>query len=113
MTLPKGKQLQPACVSWFSERDGFSFHWVIKEVVDAYDIPDHLVINVDQTPLSFILLFRYTMNKKNEKPVPIANSADYRQVSGTFSITLSGIFLPMQIIYEGHTDCCHLKFKFP
>ena len=32
--------------------------------------------------------------KKNEKRVPIVNSADYYQVTGTFSITPSGIFFP-------------------
>ena len=63
---------------------GFSFHPAIKEAVDAYDIL-----------------------------VPIANSADYRQVTGTFAITLSGIVLPMQIISQGQTDHCHPKFKFP
>ena len=35
------------------------------------------------------------MDKNNKKRVPIANSADYRKVTGTFSITLSGIFLPL------------------
>ena len=44
--------------------------------------------------------------------MPIANSDDYGQVTGTFSITLSGIFLPMQIIHQGQTDRCHPKFKF-
>ena len=53
------------------------------------------------------------MDKNNEKLEPIANSADYRQVTGTFSITLSDIFLPMQIIYQSQTDLCHPKFKFP
>ena len=47
-----------------------------------------------------ILLSKYMMDKNNEKLEPIANSADYRQVTGTFSITLSDIFLPMQIIYQ-------------
>ena len=42
----------------------------------------------------------------------IANSADNRQVTGAFSITLSGIFLRMQIIYESQPDLCHSKFKF-
>ena len=32
--------------------------------------------------------------KKNEKLLPIVNSADYHQVTGTFSITPSGIFFP-------------------
>ena len=35
-----------ACVSQFSEMS-FSFHRAIKEVVDAYGIPDDLVINMD------------------------------------------------------------------
>ena len=52
-------------------------------------------------------------DKKNEKLVPIANSTDYCQVTGTFSITHFGIFLPMQIICQGQTDPCHPKFKFP
>ena len=88
----------------------FFFHQVIKEVVDAYDILDYLVININQTP--FILLSKYTMDKKNEKLVPIANSADYHQVTGTFSITPSDISLPMQITYQCQTDHCHPKFKF-
>ena len=90
----------------------FSFHWAIKEVVDAYDILDDLVININQTPLPFILLSKYTIDNMNENVRPIANSGDYRQVTET-SITLSGIFLPMQIFCQGQTDCCHPKFKFP
>ena len=57
---------------------GFSFDRSIKEVVEAYDIPDDLIVNIDQMLLPFILLIKYTMDKKNEKLVPIANSADYR-----------------------------------
>ena len=53
------------------------------------------------------------MDENNENLVPIANSADYHQVTGTLSTTLSGIFLPMQIIYQGQNDHCHPKFKFP
>ena len=59
----------------FQKEMGFSFHWDIKEVADAYDIPDNLVINIDQTPLPFILLSKYEMDKKNEKLAPIAYSA--------------------------------------
>ena len=32
----------------FLKEMGFSFHWALKEVVDAYDILDDLVINIDQ-----------------------------------------------------------------
>ena len=47
----------------------FSVHQAIKEVVDAFDIPVDLVMNIDQTPLPFILLSKYTVDKKNEKLV--------------------------------------------
>ena len=53
------------------------------------------------------------MDKTNVEFVPITNLLDYRQVTGTFSITLSGSFLPIQIIYQGKTNQCHPKFKFP
>ena len=91
----------------------FTFHRSIKEVVSAYDVPDDLIINIDQTPLPFILISKYTMDKTNEKFVPISDSADYRQITGTFSVTASGKFLPIQLIYQGKTDRCHPKFKFP
>lgn len=32
---------------------------------------------------------------------------------GTFAGTLSGKFLPIQLIYGGKTDQCHPKFQFP
>lgn len=76
-------------------------------------MPDNLIINIDQTPLPFVLISKHTMNKTNEKFVPISDSADYRQITGTFSITVSGRFLPMQLIYHGKTALCHAKFNFP
>ena len=91
----------------------FTFHRSIKEVVSAYDVPDDLIINIDQTPLPFVLISKYTMDKTNEKFVPISDSADYRQITGTFSVTASGKFLPIQLIYKEKTDRCHRKFKFP
>ena len=45
----------------------FTFHRSIKEVVSAYDVPDDLIINIDLTPLPFVLISKYTMDKTNEK----------------------------------------------
>lgn len=97
----------------FLKEIGFTFCRSIKEVVSAYDVPDDLIINIDQTPLPFVLISKYTMNRTNEKFVPISDSADYRQITGTFSVTASGKFLPIQLIYQGKTDRCHPKFHFP
>ena len=106
----KGEQQQQSSLSpGYLKEMGFSFHWAIKEVFDAYDIPDDLVININQTPLPFILLSKYTMDKKNKKNVLIKNSADSRQVIWS-SITLSGIFLPMQII-PNNTHSTYVRNK--
>ena len=38
---------------------------------------------------------------------------DKRQITGTFAVTLTGKFLPMQLIYKGKTKRSLPKFKFP
>ena len=53
------------------------------------------------------------MAKKGSKQVAITGSADHCQITGTFTITLSGKFLPPQLIYQGNTKRCHPSFKFP
>ena len=53
------------------------------------------------------------MNKKGESTVPILGTADYQQITGTFSVTMSGNFLPIQLIYKGKTNRCHPKYNFP
>ena len=71
-----------------------------------------LVININQTPLPFVLTSDYTLAVTGSKAVPITNSKDYRQITGTFGISMSGVFLPMQLIYAGKTTR-HAKYDFP
>ena len=52
------------------------------------------------------------MNKTNKKYVLIRNSSDNRQVTGTFLVTLSGKFLPLQIIYQDKMSRGHAKCHF-
>ena len=58
------------------------------------------VINLDQTPIPYCLVKQYTIAKKGSKQVTITGSADHWQVTGTFAITLSRVFLPVQLIYQ-------------
>ena len=44
-----------------------------------------------------------TLAKKNNKTVTIVSADDKRSITATFSITLSGKFLPIQLIYGGKT----------
>ena len=99
--------------SSFLKEMQFSFDLAIKEVVDAYDIPDDLMININPTPPPFILLNKCTMDKKNENLVPVTNSADFRQVTGTFSQLPIPVFFfsPIQIIYQRQTDHYHPIFQ--
>ena len=38
---------------------------------------------------------------------------DKRMITATFACTLSGYFLPIQILYTGTTQRCHPKYKYP
>ena len=47
------------------------------------------------------------------KTVPIKGIDDKRQITATFAISMSGEFLPIQVIYEGKTKRCLPKYTFP
>lgn len=54
------------------------------------------------------------MAKTGDKSVPFKGVSDKRNITLTFIITLSGEFLPMQIIYGGKTNASHPRgFDFP
>ena len=55
----------------------------------------------------------HTMAKQNSKYISIAGSSDKRSITGTFTITLNGHFLPMQLIYGGKIKQSLPRFKFP
>ena len=75
----------------------------IVTIVEKYEIPHSLIINLDQTPLKYIPAMNHTMAKQNSKSVSIAESSDKRSITGTFTITLCGHFLPMLLIYKRKT----------
>ena len=82
-------------------------------IVKKYEISHSLTMNLDQTPLKYIPAMNHTMAKQNSKSVSIAGSSDKRSITGTFTITLNGHFLPMQLIYGGKIKQSLPRFKFP
>ena len=112
-TKRKGTTSKPIIPPGLVKEVGLTFFKDIAEVVQADAIPPELIINIDQTPLPFVLISKYSMNKKGDKNVPIQGTDDYRQITGTFSISMSGNFLPIQLIYKGKTVRCHPRFNFP
>ena len=47
------------------------------------------------------------------KKVEVAGISDKRQITAVFAGTLSGTFLPPQIIYKGKTSACLPSIKYP
>ena len=84
----------------------FDFQRKIKEMQAWHEIPEYLIINFDQTPLSYIYTGNRTYAKKRSSNVPLVGKGNKKQITGNFTITMSGLFLPMQLIYKGTTRRC-------
>ena len=89
------------------------FHHNTVTKVAKFNIPDSLIINLDQMPTKYKPVERTTTAKKNSKTVTIKYSTDKRTITTTFAISIRGDFLPMQLIYGGKTKKCLPRFKFP
>ena len=85
----------------------------IKAEVLMNDIPPSLIFNWDQTALKFVPTGEWTMHRAKEKIISIASSDDKRQITAVLAITLTGEYLPPQLIYQGKTLRCHPKVSFP
>ena len=91
----------------------FLFLHDVVSKVEKYKIPPALIINFDQTPLKYVPVGNETLAKKGAQSVTIDGSSDKRSITGTFGISLTRDFLPMQLIYGGKTIQCLPKYKFP
>ena len=79
----------------------------------VHRIPGDLIINWDQTGINVVPSANYTMEQRGADRVEIAGYGDKRMITATFACTLSGHFLPIQILYGGKTERCHPKHQFP
>ena len=91
----------------------YLFHHEIVSYKEKFDIPPSLILNLDQTPLKYAPVGNMTMAKKGSASVTIEGSEDKRMITGTFAVTLSGRFLPIQLIYGGKTNQSIPKVSFP
>ena len=73
-------------------------------LVNNHNIPDSLILNLDQTKLKYIPSANHTLAKKGSKSTGIAGSGDKRYITGTFTVSLKEGFLSMQLIYGGKTN---------
>ena len=87
------------------------FLFDIKVMIEMEDIPVDLMINWDQTGIHYVPVLSYTMEREGSKGVEVAGIK--RQITAVFAGTMSGIFLPIQLIYQGKTHKCLPSIEFP
>ena len=58
----------------FLEEKNFYFQRAISKFISEHDIPLHLVLNLDQTPISYISPGKYIFDLKSSITVPIINN---------------------------------------
>ena len=90
-----------------------SYLMQISSFVKVHNIPADLIINWDQTPINVTPTTNWTMAEEGSKRVKVAALNDKRQFTSTLAVTMSGEFLPPQIIYQGKTERCHPTYAFP
>ena len=94
----------PIVTSSLWEDVGTQLHNDIASAVLKYNIPDKLILNIDQTPSKFVPTKNVTMAETDSKHVSRKSGNDKRGITVTLSETIAGKILPFQLIYTGKTD---------
>ena len=96
---------------WAEVRSQF-FHEITDKVLQ-HNIPDELIINVDQTPSKFVATNNITMAAKREKNISRAGATDKRAINVTLCESLYGCMLLFQLSYTGKMESSLVDFTFP
>ena len=78
--------------TWLEVKATF-LHDIVSAIVED-EIPDELILNVDQTPSKFVPTDNVTMAEKSSKHVSRKGGNDKRGITVTLAETLSGQILP-------------------
>ena len=97
--------------TWLEVKATF-LHDIVSAIVED-EIPDELILNVDQTPSKFGPTDNVTMAEKSSKHVSRKGSNDKRGITVTLAEKLSGQILPFQLSYTGKTSRSLPHVKFP
>ena len=108
----KGNTKAKVDVEQFDEKKKL-FHQDIRSAVVMDEVPPELIINWDQTDLSYVPVSQWTMEEEGAKRVEIDGKDDKRQITAVFGCSLAGDFLPLQLIYQGKTTKCLPQVQFP
>ena len=79
----------------------------------TYNIPDELILNIDQTPSKYVPTENVTMAETGSKHILRKSRNNERGITGTLSETNTGKILPFQLIYTGKTASSLPSVEFP
>ena len=85
----------------FLLEEKLTFQRRIASIIEEHDIPKELILNLDQTPLSYVFPGKYTFNPKGAKTVPIKGIDDKRQITATFTVSMTAKFLKFKSFMKG------------
>ena len=88
-------------------------HHQIIDIVEKYQIPSSMLINIDQTLLKYAPVSNRTMAQKGSTHIAIEGSPYKNAITATFGITYDDQFLPIQLIYGRKTLQSLPRFEFP
>ena len=88
----------------FLAKEKSTFQRNISALVSEQDIPPSVIINIDQTTLSFVNMGYYTFSFKGAKNITTKGVDDKCQIKATFPVSCTGEILPIQLIYSGKTE---------
>ena len=72
-----------------------------------------MILKFDQIPCKYVPVPTTTLAERNSKQVAIKGIDDKRAITATFTITLDGNFLGMQLIYGGKINQSLPQHQFP
>ena len=94
---------RPIVTSSLWEEVRTQFHNDIASAVLKYNIPDELILNIDQTLSKFEPTENVKMAETGSKHVSRKGGNNKRGITVTLSETITGKILPFQLIYNGKT----------
>ena len=75
-------------------------------------IPKELVVDFDQTGIRYVPVSDWTMVEEGAKRVELVSKDDKRKITALLAGSMSGEFLPPQLINQGKTSRCLPNYDF-
>ena len=104
---------RPIVASSLREEVRTQLHNDIASAVLKCNIPDELILNIDQTPSNFMPTENVTMAETGSKYVSRKSGNNKRGITVILSETITGKIFPFQLIYTGKTARSLPSVEFP